>query len=267
MRDMGRFNSLEFGKNDAAAQTTAQNAPEPKFYGEKIKDAQYFIDAADKAFYCFDYEEALKMYSKALGIDGGAVPAWSGQAFSLISLGEYHEASMWLRKTVELIGESQPILALQALVLARSGDFDRACGYADSALESAGNSPLPWIVRGEIFYYARRNAEHCFEQACGAAGNDWHTRCLIVDACFFCDRKKLAAMALKFLRPMVEVYPSKPEVWLRMGRCHTALGMSREAASALDQVSSLAPDLKILPKFYAELKNIGLWNRLLGRFR
>ena len=263
---MGRFNSLEFGQQNAAVQAV-QNAPESKFHGEKIKDAQYFIDGADKAFYCFDYEEALKLYSKALGIDGGAVPAWSGQAFSLINLAEYHEADMWLRKTIELVGESQPVLALQALTHARTGDFDRACGYADAALEAVGNSPLPWIVRGEIFFYARRNAEHCFEQACGAAGRDWQIRCLIADSCMFCDRKKLAAMAVKFLKPMLEIYPANPEIWLRLGRCHTALGMAGEAAAAFDQVSSLAPGLIILPKFYAEINKIGVLNRLLGHFR
>ena len=74
-------------------------------------------------------------------------------------------------------------------------------------------------------------------------------------------------MAVKFLHPMLELYPASPEIWLRLGRCHTVLGMAREATAALDQVSSLAPGLKILPKFYAEVKKIGLWNRLLGHFR
>ena len=116
-----------------------------------------------------ELEPALRSYSKALEIDPGSVDAWNGQIKCLINLDELHEADMWAKKAAEIVGESQDLLALRARICCRRGDFDRAFGLSDSAMQAPGNSALTWIVRGEIMLYARnKQPEYCFDKAVAA---------------------------------------------------------------------------------------------------
>ena len=142
---MGRFNSLEFEASPAAPQPESN---ENKMSGEAIRDAEFYLQEADQLYNNRDLEPALRSYSKALEIDPGGVDAWNGQISCLIHLDELHEAEMWTKKAVEIVGESQKLLALRARIFCRRGDFDRAYGLSDSSIQAAGNAPLAWIVRG-----------------------------------------------------------------------------------------------------------------------
>ena len=71
---MGRFTTLELADG-------AGNIPlheEPRLAGEPIKDAQFYLDEADRDFFRDELEEALQGYSRAVGIDAGAAAAWCG---------------------------------------------------------------------------------------------------------------------------------------------------------------------------------------------
>ncbi len=256
---MGRFNTLEFG---AAPEPAPERAAPGR--GEVLKDAQFFLDDADRMFYRMEYEPALKNYSRAAGIDPGALGAWRGQVFSLIELEEYQEAVLWIGKANEIIGEHGDLLALRALAAARTGDFDRACGYSDAALESVGTGALPYVVRGEIFLYGRRNGELSFEQACSLDGS-WQTRILIADACLFSHKRNSAMLALKFLHTAWEQNPNRPELYLRLAQIRAQLKDYDGAREALEQAAMLDRQLLVLPKLMEELRPRGFWSRLLGR--
>jgi len=258
---MGRFNSLELSG------TPQETAPEPEIpavRGEAPKNAQYFIDRGDRFFFRCEYEAALQEYSRAVGLDAGAAAAWLGQIFALTELGEFHEAELWYGNAVGVVGETAELLALRALAAARTGDFDRACGYSDSSLE-AGGGMLPHIVRGEIFLYSRRNAEYCFEQATAMAGRaDWKCAFLIASACLFADTAASATTALKFLLPALEKSGTRGELYLLLARIQLKLKQRTAAQKALEQCAALMSDY-IIPAELKEATAPGFWARLFGR--
>lgn len=229
---MGRFDALEFG--EAKRHETAA-APA----GEAVQDAQYFIDLGDREFFRTAYEPALKAYSRAAGLDPGAEAAWLGQILSLTALQEFREAELWYGNAVEAIGETPDLLAARALVAARTGDFDRACGYSDASLAAEGSGAFPYVVRGEIFLYGGRNAEYCFDQACNLAQGHWRIRLMIADACVFSGRKSAAHLAAKYLQPALDADPQSAELAFAMGRALLAAGRRRAARTALEQAQAL----------------------------
>ena len=256
-----RFNSLEID----AAPPPAPSTPEAAS-GEAVKDAQYFLDAGDQHFYRLEYEPALKDYSRATGIDPGAKGAWTGQVFCLVELEEYREAELWYKKAVEIAGEDGPLLALRALIAARTADFEKACGFADAALEARGASPLPYIVRGEVFLYAKRNVEYNFNQACAIAPDDWRPRILIANACLFSQQQPAFILGLKFLQTFVDLHAPQPETLLALGRIQAAMGKTKLARSTFEQAATLCPEMTQLRHYLrATAPPKGFFARLLSR--
>lgn len=259
---MGRFNSLELSGNQ---RETAPEPEAPVVRGETPKGAQYFIDRGDRFFFRCEYEAALQEYSRAVGLDAGAVAAWQGQIFALTELGEYHEAELWFGNATGVVGETPELLALRALAAARTGDFERACGYSDSSLE-AGGGILPHIVRGEIFLYSRRNAEYCFEQATALAGRaDWRCAFLIASACLFADTAASAATALKFLLPVLEKNGARGELYLLLAKIQLKLKQRPAAQKALEECAALMNDYTIPAELKEAAVPPGFWARLFGR--
>ena len=233
---MGRFDTLEFGEAKPRETAAAPN-------GEAVQDAQYFVDLGDRHYFRTAYEPALKAYSRAAGLDPGAEAAWLGQILSLAGLQEFREAELWYGNAVEALGESADLLAARALVAARIGDFDRACGYSDASLASGNTGAFPFVVRGEIFLYGGRNAEYCFDQACTLAQGHWRIRLMIADACVFSGRKNAAFLAGKYLQPAFDADPQSPEIAFAMGRALFAAGRKRAARTAFEQARALSADL------------------------
>lgn len=260
---MSRFESLEFGGGEPRRPDDKPNRPG----GEALKDAPYFLDLADRHFYRMEYEEALRDYSAAANIDPGAAAAWIGQVFCLIELGEYKEAILWHANAVNMVGEKPELLALRALAAARSGDFDRACAYSDSALESGGNSPLAFLVRGEIFLYSGRNGEHCFSQACALGGNDWKIRLLAIRGCVFSKRRKGALFALKLCNETPFRDTGRPEMLLALASVLIALCRCREARRVLADLRSLDPGMTALHQLENKAEKSGFWTWLKSFWR
>lgn len=258
---MGRFSALEFNE---APQVEVEQVRQVK--GEVIKDAQYFISLGERHFYRMEYEEALKNFSSAASTDPGAIPAWLGQVHCLIQLSEFREAELWVKKAMELVGENADFLALHALGYARKGDFDRACGYSDASTEAAGNSSLPYIVRGEIFLYARRNSEYCFEQACTLATHQqWRTRFLIADGCLFSKKRAGALIAYKYLQPALDTDGHRIELQLQMVRVLIAQGKTKAAGKLLEEIEFSHPELTSLKRLKRQLRKPGFFAKLFGR--
>ncbi|MEI3001668.1 MAG: hypothetical protein V8T86_12350 [Victivallis sp.] len=157
------------------------------------------------------------------------------------------------------------LLALRALAAARTGEFDRACGYSDSSLEKGGGA-LAYIVRGELFLYSRRNAGYCFEQAFAVGGiEEWKAAVLVADCCLFADTDASAGMAMKFLSPVLSRHPEKGELQLRMARTRLRLGDRRGAGMALAACSTLMSDYTIPDELKKAVAARGFWARLFGR--
>lgn len=256
-----RFNALEINDVPPAPKTAA-----PNHRGEAIKDAQYFLDAATTLFFRLEYEPALKNYSQAVSIDAGAAQAWAGQIFCLVNLQEFREAELWYGKALENIGESADLLAIRAILAARCADFDRACAFSDAALESAGTSALPFIARGEVFLYARRNAEYCFDQACSCQPQDWRPRALIAESCLFNGQSLAVMLGMKFIQAGLAAHSQQAELHLALGRLYLALGKREPAKQALEQASVLGPDLVSIKPYLLQAQcKPGFFARLFHR--
>lgn len=251
---MGRFDALELNE------TPKNISPVKTSFGEAIKDAQFFLDSADKHFFRMEYEEALKDYSSAASTDPGAVPAWRGQAFCLAQLSEFREAEVWVKKAIEIVGENADFLALLALIYGRKGDFDRACGYSDSSLESSGSSPLPYIVRGELFLYGRRNGEYCFERACTLDSGSWQTRYLIADGCLFSGKKAGAAIAMKYLQPALATDSHRVELQLQKARILTAQHHYADAREVLSGIKAVDNSISCLASLEKQAEKRGFFS-------
>jgi tetratricopeptide (TPR) repeat protein len=234
---MGRFNSLEL---DVPSPPEQVEQARGKLPGEAIRDAEFYLREARAFYRSRDLEPALRSYSKALEIDPGSAEAWNGQINCLIQLNELYEAEMWSKKAVEIVGESQELLALQARVFCRRGDFDRAFGLSDSALQSPGNSPLIWVVRGEIMLYSRnKQPEFCFDKAVTAARQDYQTFMDIAECCMYAGKY---ALAFKYLKSAMDINPGIAPLWMMLAECYRMLGNRKKAVECLNKVMEVDPD-------------------------
>ncbi len=253
---MGRFNSLELD----SVPMESQPKEERKQFGEAVKDANYYLKEATELFVDRELEPALRSFSKALEIDPGSAEAWNGQIRCLILLDELHEAEVWSKKAAEIVGETQDLLALRARVCCRRGDFDRAYGLSDAAMQAPGNSPLIWIVRGEIMLYARnKEPEYCFDKAIAAAGKDYTVAMDIAESCAYAGRYTLA---MRYLKPASEAKPDSAAIWIIAANCFRMLGKRKkaieclEAALEIDQYCPGGDELKLALKHESRIKNL-----------
>lgn len=260
---MGRFNSLEFDNSPAAPQP---DSSKKKNFGEAIRDAEFYLKEADLFYNNRDLEPALRSYSKALEIDPGDIDAWNGQISCLILLDELHEAEMWAKKASEIVGESQGLLALRARICCRRGDFDRAFGLSDSSMQAPGNSPLTWIVRGEIMLYARnKQPEYCFDKAVAAAKQDYSIYMDIAECCIYADKY---TMAFTYLQTALDSNPDVASLWMLTASCYRLFGNRKKAIECLDMVLEIAPSYTGSAELYEQIKSeTGIKNFFRRLFR
>ena len=256
---MSRFNSLELENTPVQAMPLKKT---PEQYGEKARDADYYLAEAEKELLQFNPGAALELYSKALEVDPGSPDAWCGQIDCLIRLQEYREARMWSKKAVEMVGENQHLLALQSLLHCRTGDFDRAYGLSDASIEADGNLPLVWVVRGEIMLHAGKDAEFCFKKAISAAPENWQTKLDIASVCMFNAKN---TMALKYLQIAQDNNPGVPAIWYLTGTCLHAMGKKKKCLEAYSRVIELNPAFPGVRETYNSIKNEGFLKSLMRR--
>ena len=256
---MSRFNSLELEKNPVQTMPLKQS---PEQYGEKARDADFYLNEANTELLQFNPGGALEQYSKALEVDPGSPDAWCGQIDCLIQLQEYREARMWSKKAVEMVGESQRLLALQSLLHCRTGDFDRAYGLSDASIEAGGNLPFVWVVRGEIMLHAGKDSEFCFKKAISVNPNLWQTKLDIASACIFNSKN---TMALKYLESALDSDADVPAIWHLTGSCYYLLGRKKKCLEAYSRVIELNPSFPGIRDVYNEVKNEGFFKSLLRR--
>lgn len=184
------------------------------------------------------YENALRLYSRALEVDRSLVGGWVGQVQMLIFLGEYKEADLWSRKALELFKNNPELLAGRAQALCRMGDFKTALVSSDLAIAQPGLFSYAWISRGEVMLVRGETTDtFCFEKAI-QIDPDWLVRLEIADV--YRHHRRLTK-SLQYYRRAVECAPDQPHAWFSQGRCENDLGFASAAKISLSRCLELAP--------------------------
>jgi len=223
---MGRFSSLEL---EQSQQEEIQPA-EKESFGEKPRDASYFIGMANQEYHLANYEKAMQLYSRALTFEPSNKNAWISQVRCLIHLSEFKEATMWADKGLQLLGEDPEMFAAKAMALCRMGDFSRAYGLSDVSIGFTGDDPFIWLSRGEILLHQKKaNSEFCFQKALSSAGTSWEISLEIARIYLFYG---LTHKALATIEGAVADNASKASLWYELGNCFRIMGMKEKSLQA-----------------------------------
>jgi len=254
---MSRFVNLEFGNESEGRESGAQSGV--------VKDEAYFLSEAREAFEQGSFESALRHYSKVLEFNPRNVAAWSGQVRMLIELGECREAKLWADKALEQFPTEPELLAAKAVALGRTGNLEEAMAFSDASIEERGNSAYIWLARGDVLLARKESrAEYCFDKALMLAPGDWFTAWLSARIRSFYEQ---FAAALKLLQQAVEWNAGHFLLWLEMGRCQQALGLSGPATVSLERARELNPRSPEVHAALLDVSRMGALPRLGGWLR
>jgi tetratricopeptide (TPR) repeat protein len=257
---MSRFRSLEFSGE------FEDQSPEQK---QLVKDEAFYMAEARLAFENSSFEQGLRLYSKVLEFNPGNVLAWSCQVRMLIELGEFREAKLWADKALERFPHDPELLASKAVALARGGDLEGAIAFSDASIEERGDTPYIWLARGDVLLARKEaRADYCFEKAVLLAPHDWFTTWLAARVRYF---YKQFALSLKLLQQAIEWNTAHFALWLELGRCQQALGLTSLARKSFSQARELNPQsgaeaaLERLSRGGFGSRVRGLWHRFSSR--
>ena len=251
MKPAKRFSYLE---TDSPA--NLPSGPEPN----QPTTAEEYFSRGDELYYSGNFEEALRIYARALGIDPAFERAWLGQVKSLVEMGEYPQAGVWANKGIERFPQSAALLSAKAVVLARQGMVERAIGFSDSSLQVSGDSPFVWISRGQVFLAARNpsGADHCFTKAFEGRDRDWQ---LHMEA----GRIYLAAgepdRAQLHFELVTQINPKNAFAWWNLGLCLERTVHTDRAKECFQKAVKLDPYQDL---FHNTLKRFKQENGLFG---
>lgn len=251
---MSRFVNLEFGDEHEDQSPGHLN---PAFHGEAR-----FLQEAQSAFENGSFESALRLYSKVLEFNPQNATAWTGQVRMLIELGEHREARLWADKALEQFPREPELLAAKAVALGRSGDLPGALAFSDAAIEERGDTPYIWLARGDVLLTRKESrADYCFDKALLLAPKDWLVAWLAARIRYFHEQ---FALALRLMQLAVEWNAGHFWLWLELGRCQGALGLTGPARSSYAQAQQLNPRCAEVGLELTRLSQTGIWSRLRG---
>lgn len=254
---MSRFNNLELG-GEAEDQSPQRSKP-------LLKDEAYYFSEAVRAFENAEFEPALRFFSKVLEFNPHNADAWTGQVKMLIELGEFREAKLWADKALERFPNEPELLAAKAVALGRSGDLQGALMFSDASIEERGDTPYVWLARGDVLLARKeQRADYCFEKALLLAPKNWFVLWLAGRIRIF---HQQFALALKFLQQAVELNAGHFLVWLELGRCQHALGLTSPAKTSLTQAKQLNPQCREANLELIRVSESSWWSRLRDWFR
>jgi tetratricopeptide (TPR) repeat protein len=251
---MSRFGNLEFGSGHEMA-----SAAKPL-----LKDESYFLQQAQTAFENGRFEEALRSYAKVLEFNARSATAWSGQVRSLIELGEFSEARVWVDKALASFPDDAELLAAKAVALARTGDLQGALSYSDAAVEARTSTPYIWLSRADVLLARKeKRAEYCFEKAFAIANRNAVVLWLGARVLAFYEH---FAKALKLALEALNLDGCRAVFWLEVGHCQMQLGLITQAQNSFEQARELDPESPA-QRFINETAAKGLLDKLAGHWR
>lgn len=251
---MSRFVNLEFGDEHEDQAHGPSNAALPS--------EAHYLQEAQSAFENGSFESALRWYSKVLEFNPQNAAAWTGQVRMLIELGEYREAKLWADKALEHFPHEPELLAAKAVALGRSGDLPGALAFSDAAMEERGDTPYIWLARGDVLLSRKEaRADYCFDKALLLAPKDWFVAWLAARIRYFHEQ---FALALKLMQSAVEWNAGHFLLWLELGHCQQALGLTGPARNSYTQAQQLNPHCTEVGRALTKLSQTGIWSRLRG---
>jgi tetratricopeptide (TPR) repeat protein len=252
---MSRFVNLEFG-GEEEGHFEEQPA---------LKDESWHLSEAQTAFVEGRFEQALRSFSRVLEFNPQNVTAWSGQVRMLIELGEFHEAKVWADKALESFPRDPELLAAKAVALGRTGDLNSALAFSDAAIEERGDTPYIWLARGDVLLARNeKRADYCFEKAHLLAPRDWLVHWLAARIRFYYGK---FAVALKVAQQALTLDSARAVLWLEVGRCQEALGLTALAQASYEQALQLQPGCEDAARALRELRVPGFCGTLQGLWR
>lgn len=254
---MSRFVNLEFG--DEQGDHSHDGVP------PLAKDEAHYFNGARAAFEQGNFEPALRLYSKVLEFNPQNAAAWTGQVRMLIELGEFREAKLWADKALEKFPHEPELLAAKAVALGRSGDLQTALACSDASIEERGDTPYIWLARGDVLLARQEaRADYCFEKALALVPKDWFVTWLAARIRFYYEQ---FAVALKLIQQALELNTGHFLLWLELGRCQLALGLTGPARHSFLQAQQLHPHHPDVARAFRDLANVGGISKFFGWWR
>jgi tetratricopeptide (TPR) repeat protein len=251
---MSRFVHLEF-----EGESSENRPPARRSSGEN----QCLLDAK-AAFEAADFEQALRLYGRALEFDTTtAAAAWVGQIRALIELGDFDKANQWADQALERFPHEPALLSAKAVVLGRLGDFEAAMTFSDAAFSERNDGAYLWLARADVFLSRREAmAEVCLQRAITGCERDWAVAWLAARIQMFYQQ---FAQALKSAQIAVDWNPGNAIVWATVATCQSRLGLVRLAESSLAHALELDPQCDSARRLRRELADTGIFRRV-GRW-
>lgn len=257
--DKGRFGHLEL----------EHGSPRGKFAPDDPRrfDESEYLKRAETMYWKGEYEGALRLYSRALGLNPHLEGGWVGQCKCLLAIDELKEVGLWARKGLDYLPRSSELLAVQAVALAREGHRAGAMKLSDQSIEGSGVTPYTWVARAwALGEGGARNADFCISKAVEQGGNQWQV--LAEAAAYYVSRKQFGN-AIQMLQKATTTNPDNPLLWYRLGRCYLNMGLRTQAVAALEHAARREPgNLEYgdwLDKAKRENPLTGLWKRWFGK--
>lgn len=253
---MSRFSNLEFGQESEHEQQ--RDTP-------LVKDEAYYLTEAQTACEGANFEQALRAYAKVLEHNPRNTAAWAGQVRMLIELNEPHEAKVWADKALEQFPHDAELLAAKAVALGRTGDLQSALAFSDASIEERGDTPYIWLARGDVLLARRENrAEYCMDKAHSLAPRNWFTHWLASRIYSYYHK---FVLALKMIQTALDLETGRGVIWLQLGLCQQALGLTAQARNSFTQVLQLDGKCQVAELALFDLAHQGWWQRLGNWFR
>lgn len=211
---------------------------------EEVSGPQLISDAWKK-FHGGYFEEALRLFSKALKADSTLIAGWEGQVRCLVELDEYREAETWLNKALGLYPKNAGLLSVKALVGALAGRFEEAMGASDQALSiKTDDSPFFWIDRGCVLILSGNTdtARMNFAKVLEGKGPDlwqWQLRAGVIYL-----KAGKATLALDLLKKASDNFPGNPYIWYKTGLACIAVKNQPRARDAFEKALEIDPHYK-----------------------
>jgi tetratricopeptide (TPR) repeat protein len=263
MSSSQRFNRLELDRQAEQVVEAAATAAGASSQRLEERDSSHWMACADAERRNGLYDNALRLYSRALEMDRALVPGWLGQIQMLIMMGEYPEAELWGRKALELFRNHPGLLAGRAQAFCRTGDLKQAQALCDASLAQQGHTAYCWAVRGELMLMRRDPVEqYCFDKATQADA-DWLLN-LEIAAIYL--HYRLPARALLHCRTAVEKSPGHPHCWYTQATVELRMSLTRPAENSFRRCLELKPNHADARRALEDMhKGRGFFSRLFRR--
>lgn len=269
---MSRFSKLETGnaatpKNDAPAigqrrKRSAGDAVQQN--DELVYDHAYYQAEGDRLFSLGYFEQALRIYSRAIQAEAAQVGPWLGQVLCLLMMGQPKEAMVWVKRALELFPEEARVIALQGSTYAHQGMVQRGIGCSDAALQRSASDPLVWVLRGEVLSMAEnRNAQFCFEKAMEMRTPGEAKIPMLIGQLLF--KRRQWALAAEYLTIAVGAAPRNEAAWVALGQAREKLGADEAAFAAFETALQLNPENQAAQIGKSRLSHTPLLLRLARR--